>query len=367
MQIGEETEITISDFFKLTAKEGGKYKVSTPDGWCDLGELVKKKNKKCYSIRLDNGMAMAGSEDHLVETKEGWKKLKDLEVENDMILTSDGFCELVTIESIGVHDTYDFEVLSEKHRYFANGIVSHNSGKSLIAKACSSEYGIPLLRLDFGALFRSHVGESEATTRDAIKLAEACAPSALWCDEVEKGLSGTKSSGSTDGGTTDRVVSTFLTWMQEKTSEVFVVATANDIEKIPVPFYRRFDEIFFVDFPNKEERVEIAQVLLRRYKRDYKKFDCERIAELSNLYTGSEIEKAITIGLFEAFEHKRKLTTDDIVNAFNTFTPQYKMREEYFDNMRDHAQSCGFVFANEEVKESAEGAGGDSIGIDLSE
>jgi len=189
---------------------------------------------------------------------------------------------------------------------------------------------------------------------------------ALWIDEVEKGLSGTKSSGSTDGGTTDRVVSTFLTWMQEKTSEVFVVATANDIEKIPAPFFRRFDEIFFVDFPNEEERIEISQVLLRRYKRDYKKFDCEQIAAVSNLYTGSEIEKAINIGLFEAFANKRKLKTEDIISAFLTFTPQYKMRVEYFDTMRETAQSSGFIFANEEVKQDDKN-GGNKIGLDLSE
>jgi len=245
-------------------------------------------------------------------------------------------------------------------------------GKSLVAKACSNLYKMPLLRLDFGALFRSLVGESEATTRDSIKLAEAMAPCALWLDEVEKGMSGTESSGSTDGGTTDRVVSTFLTWMQEKKSEVFVVATANDIEKIPVPFFRRFDEVFFVDFPNDEERVEIAQVLLRRYKRNYKDFDCREISDASKLCTGSEIEKAINIGLKEAFfeklkgDKKRNLTTKDVVDAFATFTPQYRMKEEYFENMRSMAKTSGFVFANEESKLNQ--SGDDStIGLDLSE
>ncbi|HUU86588.1 MAG TPA: AAA family ATPase [Candidatus Glassbacteria bacterium] len=226
-------------------------------------------------------------------------------------------------------------------------------GKSLTAKAIASYYRIPLLKLDFGTLFRSHVGESEETAREACLTAEALAPSALWIDEIDKGLSGTQSSGSTDGGTTDRVVSTFLTWMEEKKAEVFVVATANEIEKIPAPFFRRFDEIFFVDFPHEEEREEIATVLLRRYARDPKDFDfdCKKIAKVSDGCSGSEIEKAIRIGLFEAFsDKKRELTTKDIERAFKTFTPQYKMRPEYFKSMTEEARQRGFVFANEAPK-----------------
>jgi len=221
-------------------------------------------------------------------------------------------------------------------------------GKSLIAKASANFYGIPLLKLDFGSLFRSHVGESEETTRNAISVSEALAPSCLWIDEIEKGLSGAQSSGSTDGGTTDRVVSTFLTWMQEKTAEVFVVATANEIEKIPTPFFRRFDEIFFVDFPNDKERIEIASVLLRRYDRDPSNFDCKKIAKKSAGYSGSEIEKAITNGLFEAFSEGRELTTEDVVDAFDYFTSQYDMRPDYFQDMTEMAKTRGFVFANEE-------------------
>jgi len=224
-------------------------------------------------------------------------------------------------------------------------------GKSLIAKASAAFYGIPLLKLDFGTLFRSHVGESEETTRAAIQLAEALAPSCLWIDEIDKGLSGTQSSGSTDGGTTDRVVSTFLTWMQEKKADVFVVATANEIEKIPTPFFRRFDEIFFVDFPNIDEREEIAAVLIRRYNRIPANFDLKKIAKASEGCSGSEIEKAIHVGLFEAFaDSMRELTTKDIVNAFKTFTPQYKMRPAYFDQMTEIAQKRGFVFANKAPK-----------------
>ena len=224
-------------------------------------------------------------------------------------------------------------------------------GKSLTAKTSANFYGIPLLKLDFGSLFRSHVGESEQTTRDSLRLAEEMSPSCLWIDEIDKGLSGSQSSGSTDGGTTDRVIGTFLTWMEEKKAEVFVVATANEIEKIPTPFFRRFDEIFFVDFPNNDEREEIAAVLLRRYKRDPKQFNCKDISKASKGCSGAEIEKAIHVGLFEAFADKeRELKTKDIVDAFKTFTPQFNMRPEYFNAMTDVAHERGFVFANEAPK-----------------
>jgi len=192
----------------------------------------------------------------------------------------------------------------------------------------------------------------------------------LWIDEIDKGLSGTESSSSTDGGTTDRVVSTFLTWMEEKTADVFVVATANEIEKIPTPFFRRFDEIFFVDFPNEDERVEIASVLIVRNKRIPANFDLKRISKASDGCSGAEIEKAIHVGLFEAFaDSRRELTTKDIVNAFKTFTPQRQMRPDYFKDMTDLAHERGFVFANKDPKPKPQKVKKeeDAIGIILDE
>ena len=162
----------------------------------------------------------------------------------------------------------------------------------------------------------------------------------LWIDEIEKGISGSKSSGLTDGGTTSRVVSTFLTWMQEKTAPVFVVCTANDVTQIPPEFMRagRFDEIFFVDLPTLEERREIFGVLIRRKKRDKKNFNLSALALNSENYSGAEIEKSIDVAMFEAFDdNQRDITTDDILKALKTFQPLAVMRKEEFDDMKKWA------------------------------
>src|SRR3569833_96747 len=140
-------------------------------------------------------------------------------------------------------------------------------GKSLAAKAIAGFWGLPLLRLDVGRLFNSLVGSSEENARTAIRVAESVAPAVLWIDEIEKSLAGTQSSGSSDGGTTARVLGSFLTWLQEKTAPVFVVATANDIEHLPPELLRRgrLDETYFVDLPDEHERAEIFRIhLLRR-------------------------------------------------------------------------------------------------------
>lgn len=215
------------------------------------------------------------------------------------------------------------------------------AGKSLAAKATAKLYEIPLLRLDFGSLFNSLVGESERTVRNAIKLAEAVAPCVLWCDEIDKGLSGSRSSGVSDSGVTSRVIATFLTWMQEKQSDVFIICTANQHENLPTEFLRagRFDEIFFVDLPSPSERVEILQALLRRKGRKPEDFSLEEIAgAASDGCTGAEIEKAIDLAMLSGFYASREFTTDDIVHAFTTFHSLSKTRPEVIEQMQIWAQ-----------------------------
>lgn len=222
-------------------------------------------------------------------------------------------------------------------------------GKSLICKAISSAWGMPLLRLDFGRLFGSLVGDSEKNAREAIRLAEAVAPSILWIDEIEKAISGIASSGRSDGGTTSRVLSTFLTWMQEKTSSVFVVATANDQKLIPPEFLRagRFDEIFFVDLPHVEEREDIFKVLLRLRGIDSTEFNIPLLAGRSENYSGAEIEKGIDNAMLEGFlDNKRPITTDDILKSISSFKTLFDMRKSDFEELREWADTqC--VKANE--------------------
>src|SRR5437588_3364218 len=168
---------------------------------------------------------------------------------------------------------------------------------------------MPLLRLDVGKIFGGLVGASEENIRKAIKTAEAIAPAVLWLDEMEKGFSGTGSSNMSDGGTTSRVFGTFVTWLQEKTSPVFVIATANDVRSLPPELLRkgRFDEIFFVDLPSREERQSIFEIHLKKKKRDPQSVELARLVEASEEFSGSEVEQAVVSALYDAFEHKAQL------------------------------------------------------------
>ena len=166
-------------------------------------------------------------------------------------------------------------------------------GKSLSAKAIAAEWNLPLVRLDVGKIFNSFIGNSEENMRKAISLAEAMSPAVLWLDEIEKGFSGTQSSGSVDSGVTSRVFATFLTWMQEKTKPVFVIATANDIEGLPPELLRkgRFDEIFFIDLPQPDERKKIFEIHIGLKKRQPADYDINRLAKEADQFSGAESQK----------------------------------------------------------------------------
>ena len=162
---------------------------------------------------------------------------------------------------------------------------------------------MPLLKLDAGRIFAGLVGQSESNLRSVIQTAEAIAPCCVWIDEAEKAFSGSKSSGSTDGGTSARVFGSFLSWMQEKTAPVFVVATANDVTQLPPEMLRkgRWDELFFVDLPNETERQAIWRIVIARYARNPDEFDTAQLARATDGLTGSEIEQAFVEALHCAF------------------------------------------------------------------
>ena len=225
-------------------------------------------------------------------------------------------------------------------------------GKSLSAKAIGAQWKLPLLRLDIGKVFAGVVGASEENMRKAIRVAESVAPCILWLDELEKGLAGTQSSGSTDGGTTSRVFSTFLTWLQEKTVPVFVVATANQIEMLPPELLRkgRFDEIFFIDLPSKEERAEIFGIHLRKRKRDTSKFDLEALAEATPGFSGAEIEQLVVEGLFDAFDQQRDVTTGDLLKAARSTVPLSMTMREKIASLRDWASTRARKASNAPVE-----------------
>jgi ATP-dependent 26S proteasome regulatory subunit len=217
-------------------------------------------------------------------------------------------------------------------------------GKSLSAKAISQAWQMPLLRLDVGKVFGSLVGSSEENMRRAIKTAEAVAPAILWLDELEKGFSGTKSSGSSDGGTTARVFATFLTWLQEKESPVFVIATANDVSQLPPELLRkgRFDEIFFVDLPNREEREAILSIHLKRRGRDPATFDLRKLIDASAGYSGSELEEVIVTALYNAYDTGQgntDINTASMLAAMAEVIPLSQTMRERLAGMREWARS----------------------------
>lgn len=214
------------------------------------------------------------------------------------------------------------------------------TGKSLICDALAARWQMPLLRLDIGAIFSSHVGESEANVRLVLQTSSAIAPAILWIDEIEKGLGGVQSSNQTDGGVTNRVFGTLLTWMQEKDNPVFVICTANNVTSLPPEFMRagRFDEIFFLDLPNADQRQDVLGRLLLKKKRNPEEFDLFKIAQSSENYSPAELEKGINNALFCAFsENKRQLTTEDIVSEIIKFQPLFNSRREEIEAMREWA------------------------------
>jgi len=213
------------------------------------------------------------------------------------------------------------------------------TGKSLSAKATAGIFGVPLLKLDAGRLYAGLVGQSEANLRSVIQTSEAIAPCCLWLDELEKGLAGSKSSGSTDGGTSARVLGSLLSWMQEKTAPVFVVATANDVSQLPPELLRagRWDQMFFVDLPNVEERKEIWRIQIAKHRRDPKDFDIVQLARASEGLTGSEIEAVFVESLYEAFDRNTEPTDLDIARALTEFVPLSKTMAEQISSLRTWA------------------------------
>lgn len=214
-------------------------------------------------------------------------------------------------------------------------------GKSLISKAISSLWRLPLLRLDVGSIFGKYVGESEENLRRAIRMAEALSPTILWMDEIEKAFAGVGGGSGGDGGVGTRIFGSFITWLQEKTVPVFVIATANSIKDLPPELLRkgRFDEIFFVDLPNVQERIEIFQIHIRKRGRKPETFDFAQLSDASQGFSGAEIEQAIISAMFDSFHAHRDLETRDIVLALNETVPLSVTMRESVQNLRAWAST----------------------------
>ncbi len=292
---------------------------------------------------LEDGCLSADSIRRVAETKK-------------TIVERDGLLEYYPVEE-KFHDIADLSRLKDwlaKRRHFITdtdravaaglsfpkGILLMGlpgSGKSLCAKAVSNEWGIPLLKMDTSRLYSKYVGETERNFRRAMDAAEKLSPTVLWIDEIEKAMAWGREE---DGGVSKRVLGSFLTWMQERRGDVFVVATSNDIQSLPPEMLRkgRFDEIFFLDLPDLESRREIFRIHLKRRGYPPEQFDCETLARASDGFTGADIEQAICSALYAAVPDKKTLTTKTVLDEIAGTHPLSQTRAEVLDALRNWAK-----------------------------
>jgi SpoVK/Ycf46/Vps4 family AAA+-type ATPase len=224
------------------------------------------------------------------------------------------------------------------------------TGKSIAAKIIADEWKLPLLRLDFGRLFASLIGQSEQRVRKMIEIAEALSPCILWVDEIDKAFAGIQSSG--DSGTTSRVLATFITWLSEKTSPVFVVATANNIDCIPAEILRkgRFDEMFFLTLPTREERESIFNVHLTRFRPNLAgTFQLSLLSELSKDFSGAEIEQVVIDSMRLGFNENREFTTEDIIVSIQNSVPLARTKSKEINLLKQWAESGNITNASKYV------------------
>jgi len=249
------------------------------------------------------------------------------------------------------------------------------TGKSLSAKTIACEWRLPLLRLDTGRLFGGIVGESESRVRQMIQLAEAIAPCVLWIDEIDKAFGNIISGGDGDSGTSRRVFGSLITWMQEKTSPVFIVATANNVRILPAELLRkgRFDEIFFLNLPSESERQDIFKVHLQRLRPTrLREFDLEILAKSAENFSGAEIEQVVIDGLYRAFGtfvngQRRDLTTEDVLRSIEDTVPLAAIARSQIEDLKRWAAEAGARTASndtrliDELKRYSRPLGGDAI------
>nr|WP_308455512.1 AAA family ATPase [Pseudanabaena sp. BC1403] len=223
------------------------------------------------------------------------------------------------------------------------------TGKSLSAKTIANEWRLPLLRLDIGRLFGSFVGESESRMRQMIQLAEATAPCVLWIDEIDKAFGNASISVDGDSGASRRVFGTLITWMQEKTAPVFIVATANNVRILPAELLRkgRFDEIFFLNLPTESERQEIFKVHLQKLRPSrLREFDLFLLARHTKNFSGAEIEQVIIDGIHRAFGrgstgNREDFTTEDIISAIEETVPLAAIASQQIESLKQWAAESG--------------------------
>ena len=316
---------------------------------------------------LDNILALTTSDDRELNQKD----LRTILRQKQQIIKNSGILEMVTVKETvedigGLQNLKDWlrtkaQIFRDVRRAKAFGVDIPKGvliagmpgcGKSLTAKAAASMFRVPLLRMDMGRLMGKYVGESEANMRRALQLTEASSPCVLWIDELEKAFAGAGAQGGSSEVTT-RLFGSFLTWMQEKDSLAFVVATANNISHLPPELMRkgRFDEIFYVDFPNQSEREKIISLHIgKRRSADLAKIDIPALARKMKGYCGADIESVVRDGIEAAFvAGKDHITTEDLQAAIGRTHPISETMKDAIEEMDKTYKSKKFTNASREV------------------
>lgn len=245
--------------------------------------------------------------------------------------------KVTQVEYAGEIPVYDISMQEPACNFISEqGIIVHNTGKSLAAKAVSAALELPLYKFDVGSVFKGVVGGSEAALRNALKLAETVSPCVMLLDEMEKLLAGVESSGKTDSGVTSRVIGTLISWMQETKAPIYKLATCNTIRNLDAALFRRgrWDAVFAVDLPNAEERKQIIAIHLQKRGRSVDSFDLERIAGVTENFVGAEIESVVDEAMYIAFDAERDMTTDDLVTVANGVVPISRTDQEAIQSFR---------------------------------
>jgi len=345
------------------------------DGICTSAKLAKyKADERDQILDAASGLTTFEAENAFALSVVSSKAVKaaDVSKEKANAIKNNGLLEVVEtsagLEGIGGLNTLKDWLLKRRDAFgqrareyglpVPKGVLIigvPGTGKSLTAKATAAVFGRPLLKLDAGRLFGSLVGQSESNLRSAIQTAEAIAPCVLWIDELEKAFAGSKSSGSSDGGTGARVLGSFLSWLQEKTSPVFVIATANDVTQLPPELLRkgRWDELFFTDLPGIEERQQIWAIQITKAGRKPSEFNLDGLATASEGFTGAEIEQCVTDSLYRAFAESREPKTADMGTAAAETVPLAKMMSDQIEALRKWAKGRCRMAGAEPVKEVA--------------
>jgi SpoVK/Ycf46/Vps4 family AAA+-type ATPase len=215
-------------------------------------------------------------------------------------------------------------------------------GKSLCARAVAGEWKLPLVKFDTSAVYDKYIGETEKRIRKVFQVAEGLAPCVLWIDELEKVFAGSgPDSASADAGVSSRLLASFLSWMQDRKSPVFVAATCNNVTVLPPELIRkgRFDELFFVDLPNQADRKQIFSIQLAKRKRNPAEFDLEKVATAAKGYSGAEIDAAVQGALYAAYSEKKQVTTQSLIDALAQTVPLSTTRAEEIAALREWART----------------------------